>query len=122
MVLRRAVSFFMRSRTSTVRAALRKQALSAMLATLRVSLIDTSKYRNIVNDTIINNYVTQGSCSLGTESLQIADERITSTNKQINTRPEEPDPSDCCGNGCNDCVWTEYSERVAEWELRSGKL
>jgi hypothetical protein len=30
--------------------------------------------------------------------------------------PKEPDPHECCGNGCENCVWTTYFERLAEYE------
>jgi hypothetical protein len=31
-------------------------------------------------------------------------------------RPTEPAPEECCGNGCERCVWTTYWEELAEWE------
>lgn len=31
-------------------------------------------------------------------------------------RPEEPSDDECCGNGCEVCVWTEYSDRLAAWQ------
>jgi hypothetical protein len=33
-------------------------------------------------------------------------------------KPEPPDPSDCCGNGCDPCVHDLYGEKLAEWERR----
>jgi hypothetical protein len=37
-------------------------------------------------------------------------------------RPEPPDPSECCGNGCNPCVHDLYGEQLAEWERRVAAL
>ena len=30
--------------------------------------------------------------------------------------PAEPEPYECCGNGCDNCVWTVYFEKLAEYE------
>lgn len=30
--------------------------------------------------------------------------------------PTEPEPFECCGNGCDYCVWTVYFEQLAEYE------
>jgi hypothetical protein len=34
-------------------------------------------------------------------------------------RPAMPDPEDCCGNDCRDCVFTTYSEALATWEAEA---
>lgn len=31
-------------------------------------------------------------------------------------KPAEPDSQDCCGNGCKDCVWVDYSTALEEWQ------
>lgn len=31
-------------------------------------------------------------------------------------RPQEPDPSECCGNGCPNCVWLDYWDKLNEYE------
>ncbi|KAK4532256.1 hypothetical protein CCYA_CCYA11G3113 [Cyanidiococcus yangmingshanensis] len=31
------------------------------------------------------------------------------------TPPKEPGPYDCCGNGCENCVWTTYYEKLKEY-------
>lgn len=33
-----------------------------------------------------------------------------------NGKPIEPDMNSCCGNGCVDCVWVQYSEALSEWQ------
>ncbi|KAL4501470.1 hypothetical protein ABPG72_021277 [Tetrahymena utriculariae] len=44
-------------------------------------------------------------------------------------RPEEPDQDDCCGSGCQVCVFDryyqkleEYEEKMMEWEEKYGDL
>jgi len=34
----------------------------------------------------------------------------------IPEKPEEPASDDCCGNGCDNCVWTVYQERLEKYE------
>lgn len=36
--------------------------------------------------------------------------------KEDGEKPEEPHESECCGNGCQDCVWVTYWEALQEWE------
>jgi cytochrome-b5 reductase len=33
-------------------------------------------------------------------------------------KPQPPDASECCGNGCDPCVHDVYGERLAEWARR----
>jgi len=32
------------------------------------------------------------------------------------SKPEEPDPDECCGSGCNVCVWDIYNDRLEKYE------
>ena len=32
------------------------------------------------------------------------------------TRPRSPSPSDCCGTGCDVCVWTVYHDAMADYD------
>jgi hypothetical protein len=32
--------------------------------------------------------------------------------------PQEPDPGDCCGEGCVNCVFDVYEAALARYELR----
>jgi Oxidoreductase-like protein, N-terminal len=34
----------------------------------------------------------------------------------ITMKPEPPAASECCGTGCDDCVWVEYWRALTEWE------
>jgi hypothetical protein len=36
-------------------------------------------------------------------------------------KPQEPDPNHCCGNGCNNCVWINYYEKLKIWEEKAGE-
>ena len=31
-------------------------------------------------------------------------------------RPEMPAADECCGNGCEECVFTEYTSQLRAWE------
>lgn len=33
-------------------------------------------------------------------------------------RPTEPEPDDCCGRGCAECVWTSYWEELKAFETQ----
>lgn len=35
--------------------------------------------------------------------------------------PREPQPSECCGNGCERCVWSEYSANLQLWHDRCAR-
>ena len=32
--------------------------------------------------------------------------------KNIPTIPEEPDSKECCGEGCNPCIFDSYDEKI----------
>ncbi|AGM40188.1 hypothetical protein SPISAL_00435 [Spiribacter salinus M19-40] len=32
--------------------------------------------------------------------------------------PREPDLDECCGSGCDPCVFDLYEQRLARWEAR----
>jgi len=36
--------------------------------------------------------------------------------------PELPDPGDCCGGGCERCVFDVYDERMAAWKQAVAEL
>lgn len=35
--------------------------------------------------------------------------------KRVWPEPRAPQPHECCGNGCDPCVWTTYMEQYAAW-------
>jgi hypothetical protein len=34
----------------------------------------------------------------------------------VSLREPPPEPSTCCGRGCNGCVWSSYYEAVDYWQ------
>jgi hypothetical protein len=36
--------------------------------------------------------------------------------------PPEPDPNECCGRGCAECVWTVYVERLQQYNAEMAAL
>jgi hypothetical protein len=46
------------------------------------------------------------------------------TNRTIKLppRPREPDPSECCGRGCDPCVYTYYERALERWHEKIAKL
>jgi len=32
--------------------------------------------------------------------------------------PTPPEPNDCCGNGCELCVWDLYYEELRQWQAQ----
>jgi hypothetical protein len=37
-------------------------------------------------------------------------------------RPEEPLPGECCGRGCEHCVYVYYEEALQRWEEKVALL
>jgi cytochrome-b5 reductase len=42
--------------------------------------------------------------------------------KRLPRPPREPDPEDCCGSGCEPCVFEIYQERLERWRERCRAL
>lgn len=38
--------------------------------------------------------------------------------KPLPRPPREPDPADCCGSGCEPCIFEIYEERLERWRER----
>lgn len=36
--------------------------------------------------------------------------------------PREPAPDECCGNGCMDCVWTQYWAELKQYKIKKGEI
>lgn len=36
--------------------------------------------------------------------------------RERDPRPLRPDPSECCGSGCNPCILEVYEDELAAWE------
>ena len=43
-------------------------------------------------------------------------------NLEFPPRPLEPSPGECCGCGCERCVYTYYEEAIMRWEIKVARL
>lgn len=43
-------------------------------------------------------------------------------NLDLPPRPREPLPGECCGCGCERCVYTYYEEAIRRWETKVARL
>lgn len=41
---------------------------------------------------------------------------------ELPPRPEPPLPGECCGRGCENCVWVYYERALQRWEERVAAL
>ena len=49
--------------------------------------------------------------------------RLFSTNKPtILLPPKEPEPHECCGDDCPNCVWVTYFEELEKYKKNNGEL
>ena len=37
-------------------------------------------------------------------------------------KPVEPDPHECCGRGCDPCIYDYYAKALARWEKRVAEI
>lgn len=40
------------------------------------------------------------------------------SDKKLPRPPREPHPEDCCGSGCEPCIFEIYEERLERWRER----
>ncbi|WP_439126749.1 oxidoreductase-like domain-containing protein [Ramlibacter humi] len=41
--------------------------------------------------------------------------RAALSSRSLALRAPPPEPTTCCGRGCNGCVWEGYEEALARW-------
>lgn len=55
-------------------------------------------------------------CSGSHSSSSKTDDENGSSKPKVLKPPKMPDANECCGNGCNDCVWLTYFEEYSEYK------
>lgn len=41
---------------------------------------------------------------------------------ELPPKPEPPDPSECCGSGCDPCILELYDDELERWEARVERI
>ena len=49
-------------------------------------------------------------------TIYLMNTQIESGVLELPPRPEEPLPGECCGRGCERCVYVYYEEALQRWE------
>ena len=44
------------------------------------------------------------------------------TNIKLPPKPVEPDPAECCGRGCENCVYIYYERALKKWEKKVAQI
>ena len=52
----------------------------------------------------------------------MSNNKPTPKSKQLPPRPVEPDPYECCGRGCDPCIFDYYAKALARWEQRVAEI
>ncbi|MBS7808977.1 oxidoreductase-like domain-containing protein [Variovorax sp. PCZ-1] len=67
-------------------------------------------------------FTQQLEASLSQVRIQIAQTRKALKEAQIDHRPAPPQPTTCCGRGCNGCVWEGWYAAVNYWQEQADQL
>ena len=59
---------------------------------------------------------------LPTARQRVADTQARLAARAAGFRPPPPEPTTCCGRGCNGCVWEGYYEALNRWLDESAAL
>jgi len=44
------------------------------------------------------------------------------TSLKLPTKPDKPNPSECCDSGCENCVFVYYEKAVKRWQAEVEKI
>lgn len=61
-----------------------------------------------------SNYTTKGEGERMTGTVDELESIVLKTGERM-YEPQEPGPDDCCGRGCQECVWTQYWDSKVEY-------
>jgi Oxidoreductase-like protein, N-terminal len=56
-------------------------------------------------------------------STKVKNEKVSKKKEiKLPKKPVEPDPSECCNRGCENCVYIYYEKALKRWQEKVDKL